>query len=72
MNARLTQVNLITKTGFDARLSSLNRKVSGDKSKYLLVENELKKLKTFDSSYFIDQSYFGEDCTQNYLLFQPM
>ena len=37
----------------------------------MLVENELKKLKTFDSSYFIDKSHF-EDDTQNYLVFQPM
>ena len=40
--------------------------------KYLLVETELKKLKTFDSSYFIGKSYFEEDGAQNYLPFQPM
>ena len=27
-NARITQVNLITKTDFDAKLSNLNRKVT--------------------------------------------
>ena len=43
-----------------------------NKSKQLLVENESKKLKTFDSSYFIGNSYFEEDGTQNYLVFQPM
>ena len=47
-NARLAQANLITKTDFDAKLSSLNRKITQNKSKHLLVENELKKLKTFD------------------------
>ena len=26
----------------------------------------------FDSSYFIKKSHFGEDGTQNYLVFQPM
>ena len=31
----------------------------------------MKKLKTFDSSYFIDKSNF-EDGKQNYLVFQPM
>ena len=51
---------------------SLNRKITQNKSKYLLVENEFKKLKTFDSSYFIGKSHFGEDGTQNYLVFQPM
>ena len=54
-NARLAQANLITKTDFDAKLSSLNRKITSNKSKHLLVENELEKLKTFDSSYFIDK-----------------
>ena len=72
MAARLAQTNLITKTDFDAKLSSLNRKITSNKSKHLLVENKLKKLKTFDSSYFIGKTHFEEDGTQNYLLFQPI
>ena len=71
-NARLAQANLITKTDFDAKLSSLNRKITQNKSKHLLVENELNKLKTFDSSYFIGKSHFDEDGTQGYLIFQPI
>ena len=71
-NARLGQPNLITKTDFDAKLSSLNRKITKNKSKHLLVENELNKLRTFDSRYFIGKSHFGEDGAQNYLLFQLM
>ena len=47
-NARLAQANLITKTEFDAKLSNLNKKITANKSKHLLVENELNKLKTFD------------------------
>ena len=43
---------MMTKTDFDAKLSSLNRKITNNKSNHLLVENELNKLKTFDSSYF--------------------
>ena len=69
-NARLAQANLITKTDFNAKLSS--RKITQNKSKHLLVENELNKLKTFDSGYFIGKSHFGEDGTQNYLVFQPI
>ena len=38
----------------------------------MLVENEFKKLKTFDSSYFRGKSHFEEDGTQNYLVFQPL
>ena len=71
-NARLPQANLITKTDSDAKLSSLNIKITTNKSKHLLVENELKKLKTFDSIYFRGKSHFEEDGTQNYLVFQPM
>ena len=63
---------MITKTNFDAKLSSLNRKITQNKTKHLLVENELNKLKTFDSSYFIGKSHFEEDGTQNYLVFQPI
>ena len=71
-NARIAQANLTAKTDFDSRLSSLNRKITANKSKHSLVENELKKLKTFDSSYFIGKSYFGENATQSYLELQPI
>ena len=71
-NAGLSRANLITKTDFDATLSSLNKKITKNKTKHLLVENELKKLKTFDASYFIGKSHFEEDGTQNYLVFQPI
>ena len=45
LNPRLAQANLITKTDFDAKLSSLNRKITSNKTKHLLVKNELKKAK---------------------------
>ena len=71
-NARLAQAKLITKTEFDSKLSSRNRKITQNKTKYLLVENELNKIKTFDLGYFIGRSHFEEDGTQNYLVFQPI
>ena len=71
-NSRLAQVNLTTKTDFDAKLSSLNRNFTSNKSKHLLDENELKKLKTSDASYFRGKNYFEEGGTQNYLVFYPM
>ena len=71
-NARLAQAYLITKTDLDAKLSSLNEKTTQNKSKHLLIENELNKLKTFDSDYLIGKSHFGEERTQNYSVFQPM
>ena len=42
LSTRLAQANLITKTDFDAELSSLNRKITINKSKDLPVEYELK------------------------------
>ena len=62
----------MTKTDFDATLWSLNRKITSNKTKHALGENELNKLKTFDSSYFVGKSHFEEDGTQNYLVFQPL
>ena len=38
-NARLAQANLITKTYFDAKLSNINKEVTENKSKHLIVEN---------------------------------
>ena len=37
-NARLEQANLITKTDFDAKLSSLNRKVTANKTQICLLK----------------------------------
>ena len=71
-NEEILQANLITKADFDAKLSSFNKKITQNKTKHLLVENKLNKLKTFDSRYFIGKSHFEEDGTQNYLVFQPM
>ena len=63
---------MITKTDFDAKLSSLNKKITQNETKHLLVESELDMLKTFGSGYFIGKRHFEEDGTQNYLVFQPI
>ena len=63
---------MIAKADFDAKLSSLNRKSTKNKTAHLIVKNELNKLKTFDSGYFIGKSHFEEDGTQNCLVFQPI
>ena len=69
---KLTEADLVTKTNFDNKLSTLNRKIVSNKTKNLVVENELQKLKAFDSVYFGGKSDFEEDGTQNLLVFQPM
>ena len=63
---------MITKAHFDAKFSSRNRKITANKAKNLLVENDLNKLKTYDLRYFIGKSHFEEDGTQSYLVFQPI
>ena len=46
--ARLSEANLVTNADFDNKLSNLNRKINSNKAMHLLVEKNVKKLKTFD------------------------
>ena len=59
-------------TDFDDKLKNLNRKVTSNKSKHLLVENELKDLQDKDSSLFIGRSDFFNNGAQSYLIFQAL
>ena len=68
--ARLSQANLVTKTDFYDKLKNRDKKTNSNETKHVLVENELKKLKTFDSICFCCKSHFEDDSTQNYLAFQ--
>ena len=61
----------MTKTDFDAKLKDISDRVTTNKSKDLLLDNELKKLKSFNADYFEGSNYFvGGDGTQNMLIFQ--
>ena len=62
----------MTKAIFDNTVSSLDSKITENKTKNKSIESEFKKLKTLDLIYFIGKSYFEEDGTQNYLIFQPI
>ena len=54
-------------------MKKISDRVTSNKTKYLLVENELKKLKTFDAAYVRGRNYFDSDNgTQNVLVFQQM
>ena len=64
-NAGLAQANLVTKTDFDAKLSSLNRKITAYKTKHFLNDNDL--------SYYHGKQYFDEGSgRQNYLVLLQM
>ena len=54
-DSKLAQANVITKRNFDAKI--------------IEIENNIKKLQTFDLSYFKKKNFFEEDDTQNYLVF---
>ena len=61
-NARLAR---LTKTDSDAKLSSLNGKITANKTKHFLNDNDL--------SYYRGKQYFDEGSgKQNYLVFLPM
>ena len=56
-NARVAQANLITKTDFDNRVSSLDSKIAVNKTKITPNENELELLKK-SFGFFFQQVYF--------------
>ena len=62
----------IRKPDFDSKLKGISDRVTKTKTKYLLVENELKNLQKFNDAYFRGKSHFEEDGTQSYLVFQPI
>ena len=63
--------NLVTNTDFDAKPKNISDRVTKNKSKDLLLDNEFKNLKTFNADYFETRNYFeGGDGTQNMLVFQ--
>ena len=68
--AKLRQENSVTKTDFHDNPKNLNKKIISNKTKHVVVENEWKKLETFDSIYFRGESHFKDDANQNYLVFQ--
>ena len=47
----------------------MNKKFTSNKTIHVLVENELEKLQTFDSSIFNGQSYFSNNGAKLYLIF---
>ena len=50
---RLVKANLVIKRNFDYKLSGFNERINTNKTQHLIVQNELKKLKIFDSNIFV-------------------
>ena len=55
--------SFVKKIDFDDKFKNLNKK-------QVLVENELKRLQTFDSNFLIGQGYFNSDGAHLYLILQ--
>ena len=53
-------------------MQDISKRFTSNKTKHLLIENELKNLKTFDLIYFKVKGQFEEYGTQNYLVFKPL
>ena len=79
-NTKITEIegklsdasNLVKKTDLDTKLKKISDRVTKNKSKHLLVENEINKLKEFVLSYFRmggEENYFGDN-NINYLVFE--
>ena len=57
---------VVSKTDFDNKLISFNRKINSSKTKYLEVQKNLKCVTTKDYNYFVGRIYFkSNDGSQN-------
>ena len=56
--ARLKQANLVIKTDFDNKITSFNRKINSNKTKYLEVQKKLNSLITKDYNFSLGKIYF--------------
>ena len=69
---RLKQAHLVTKTDLDKKLTSFNRKIFSDKTKYLEVQKKLNSLITKVYNFFLGRIYFtSNDESQNAFVYQP-
>ena len=70
--ARLKQADLVSKTGFDNKLTSFNKRITSDKTKYLEVQKKLDGLITKDYNFLLGRICFtSNDRSQNTFVYQP-
>ena len=70
--ARLKQANLVTKTDFDNKLTSFNKRITSNKTKHLEVQKKLDSLITKDYGFFSGWIYFTSNYgSQNMFVYQP-
>ena len=49
------------KTDFDAKLQTLNKRITSNKTKHLLIENKFKNFEKFDAAQFRGKNHFDGD-----------
>ena len=70
--ARFKQADLVTKTDFDNKLTSFNKRITSNKTKHLEVQKKLNKLITKGYDFFLGRIYFtSNDESQNTSVYQP-
>ena len=70
--ARLKQANLVDKIDFDNKLTSFNRRITSNKTKYLEVQKKLNSLITKKYNFFLGRIYFtSNNGSQNIFVYQP-
>ena len=57
ITSRNVIANLARKTDFDDKVKNLNKKITSNQTKHVLVKSEFKKLQIFDPSLFVGQNY---------------
>ena len=76
LDAKITQKMLDNESDLDENIKTLAKreeiKALATKAELNTEQNEIVKLQTYDLSLFIGQSYFNNDGSQNYLIFQPI
>ena len=69
--ARLKQADLVNKTHFDNKLTSFNRRITSNKTKYLEVQKKLNSLITKYYNFFLARICFAcNDGSQNVFSYQ--
>ena len=69
--AWLKQAKLVSKTGFDNKLTSFNRIITSNKTKYLEVQNKLNSLIIINCKFLLGRMYFtSNNGSQNTFVYQ--
>ena len=69
----LKQTDIVSKTYFDNKLTSFNKRSTSNKTKHLKVQSKLNSLVANDYYFVLDTIYFTSNHrSQNTLVYQPI